>query len=244
MNSTEDRIHMQNGQTDSEGQACLQAGKALKTLSHFIKNILQMVSGGAEVADLALQNNNMDHLQKSLTLILPNIERLKRITMDLCEYSKVRPLDISPFDLDQVLQQAVRDLPAAMQDKTALLTLQTEDSLPAAHLDADKIRQMFRHFLFHLLDPEDGQNHPLTIETRYLADSKEYMICFATAIPIPPDPNVLFGPAEYKITKFRSGLDLPLAKRLIEWHRGRIELDTRPDGLTVFTVILPQSVES
>lgn len=241
MNSTKDGVPMHKIQTPSEEETCLRAGRALKTLSHFIKNILQMVSGGAEVADLALQNNNMHHLQKSLVLILPNIERLKRITMDLCEYSKIRPLEISPFDLNQALRQAVRDLPAAMQQKTDLLTLQTEDSLPPARLDPDKIRQMFRHFLFHLLDPEDGQDHPLTIETRYLEDSQEFMICFAAAVPIPADPMALFEPAEYKITKFRSGLDLPMAKRLVEWHHGRIELDRRPDGQTVFSVYLPQS---
>lgn len=241
MNTKEGDIGTQNYL--SEEQACYQAGQALKQLSHFIKNVLQMVSGGAEVADLALQKGQTDHLRKSLDLMLPNLERLKRMILDLCEYSKPRPLEISSFDLNQVLQQAIRNLPAAMQEKTALLTLQNEPALPPAQLDPEKIRQVFCHFLFHLLDSEDGREYPVTVETRYLLDAKEFMICFATAMPLPADPQALFEPAEYKVTRFRTGLDLPLAKRLIELHGGRIELESRPDSQTVFAVSLPQIID-
>ena len=167
MNTTDEQIPMQNTLTLSEEEACLQAGTALKKLSHFIKNILQMVSGGAEVADLALQNDNMDHLQKSLGLILPNIERLKRITMDLCEYSKIRPLEISAFDLNQTLRQAVRDLPPAMQEKTALLALQTEDSLPAARLEDEAGVALARGLIER---SSEGQWRPTDLGRRFLND--------------------------------------------------------------------------
>lgn len=227
----------------SEEQASLEAGIALKTLSHFIKNILQMVGGGAEVIDLAVQNNNPQYLQKSLDLMRPNLERLKRIVLDLCEYSKIRPLEISSCDLNTILQQAIRDLPSAMGGKIAMLTLQTDPAIPAARLDADKIRQMIRHILFHLLDPEDGLDHPVTVETRYLPQTEELLLGFAAEIPLPDDPKALFEPAEYKITKFRTGLDLPLAKRLIERHGGRIELDKRSDGQTALTICLPRKMD-
>jgi signal transduction histidine kinase len=233
----------QNSDFLSEEEASLQAGIALKTLSHFIKNILQMVGGGAEMIDLALRNNNPQCLQKSLALTLPNLERLKRVILDLCEYSRIRPLELASCDLNQILGQAIRDLPPAMEEKIALLTLQTDPAIPPARLDADKIRQIIRHFLFHLLDPEDGQNCPVTVETRYLPESEEFLVAFAARTRLPEDPRTLFEPAEYKITKFRTGLDLALAKRLIELHQGRIELDNRPDSQTVFTVCLPQKMD-
>jgi two-component system sensor histidine kinase HydH len=227
----------------TEEEAALQAGVALKMLSHFIKNILQMVGGGAEMAELALRNNNLLGLQKSLSLVMPNLDRLKRVILDLCEYSRIRPLEPAACDLNQILRQAVRDLPPAMKENIARLTLQTDPAIPAARLDADKVRQIIRHFLFHLLDPEQGHNGPVTVETRYLPESEEFLIAFAAPIPLPEDPRTLFQPAEYKITKFRSGLDLPLAKRLVDLHQGRIELDTRPDGQTVFTICLPQKMD-
>lgn len=242
MAGIENTILTQHSEPLSEEEASLQAGIALKTLSHFIKNILQMVSGGTEVIDLALRNHNTECLHKTLDLMLPNVERLKRIILDLCEYSKTRPLEISSFDLNLTLQQAVRDLPAAMSNKIALLTLQIDPQIPAARLDADKIRQMFRHFLFHLLDPEDGLDHPVTVETRYLHETEEFLIGFAADIPIPADPRTLFEPAEYKITRFRTGLNLPLAKRIIERHGGRIDLDRRGDGQTALTIFLTRTM--
>ena len=224
----------------TEEEAALQAGMALKTLSHFIKNILQMAGGSAEMIELALRNSNTQGIQKSMALMLPNLERLKRVILNLCEYSRTRPLELSACDLNQILSHAVRDLPAAMKEKTRYLTIHPNPAIPAACLDADKVYQIIRHFLLHLLDPEDQCDYPVTVETRYLSDSGEFLLVFTARIPLPNDPRILFEPAEYKKAKFRTGLDLPLAKRLVEQHQGRIEIDSQQGGQTVFTVCLPR----
>lgn len=224
---------------EEDTQVLLEAGKALRDLSHFAKNILQMVSGAAEVADLSLQRKDMPRLVQSCSLLTGNIDRLKRLTIDLCEYSKIRPLSLTPCNLNDLIQKAVKTLPPGMEPLVSSLRLQLTDGLPEADLDAEQITRMIRHLLTHLLDALPDPAQKVRVETCWLPANKELQICVSAPLSLPEPPQALFEPAEYKNSRFRTGLNLPLALRLAAAHYGRIELEPLDNGTVNFLVCLP-----
>lgn len=244
MNKTEESILIQEPSGPSEEEALMESGLALRNLSHFIKNIVQMVSGGAEVAQAAAQSNNPKYLEKGLNLLLPNLERLKRIIIDLCEYSRIRPLKMEPCEWKVLLGEALRDLPPTVEKKLEKITFQTDAPLPSACLDHEKIRQMLRHFLLFLADQGENDGCSIQSEVRYFPQTREFLIAFAYKGKLPDCPQSLFEPGEYKGTRFGTGLNLPLARRFVQQHQGRIEVEQRSDGRVVFFVFLPQQPPS
>lgn len=244
MNKTEESILIQEPSCPSEEEALMESGLALRNLSHFIKNIVQMVSGGAEVAQAAVQSNNPKYLEKSLNLLLPNLERLKRIIIDLCEYSRVRPPKMESCDWKVLLREVLRDLPPAVEKKLEKTTFQTDAPLPSACLDHEKIRQMIQHFVLFLADQGEDDGCPIQAEVRYFPQTREFLLAFAYKGQLPDCPQSLFEPGEYKGTRFGTGLNLPLARRFVQQHQGRIEVEQRSDGCVVFLVFLPQQPPS
>ncbi|MEJ5259580.1 MAG: hypothetical protein WHS88_05250 [Anaerohalosphaeraceae bacterium] len=204
----------------TEEQTLFEAGRAVRSLSHFVKNLLQMVGGSAEVAQTSLQTGNSKCLEKSLNLLLPNLERLRRTVLDLCEYSRIRPIEAAVCDIKTLWENALADLPAAGKEKLPPITLQTDSRLPCAYLDSDKIRQMFRHILIFLLDQKADS---ISVEIRILPNPPQWFISFAWEGILPENPHSLFEPAEPQGSQWGTGLDLPLAARFIHQHNGHME---------------------
>lgn len=87
-----------------ENRRLVAAGKATLQLSHSVKNILQMVGGAAEVIDFGLRSNEIHRVKKSWDILKPNIERLKKFTLDMLDYSKERKLEVDNCDFNRVIQ--------------------------------------------------------------------------------------------------------------------------------------------
>ena len=230
---------IQTAQTDKDNQVLLEAGMALRTLSHFAKNILQMVGGAAEVANLSLQRNDIQRLRQSAGLLTGNVDRLKRLTMDLCEYSKLRPMQCAPCQINDLVQKAVKTLPAGMDTLTDQLQLSLPVNLPEIYIDPEKVTQMIRHILVHVLDAIQTPDDKVRLETCWMASQQEIQICVSAPIELPQPHQAIFEPVEYKNTRFRTGLNLPLALRLVNQHEGRIELEPLGNGTVNLLVCLP-----
>lgn len=236
MNKTDEIFITQSDSELRQEQVWLEAGIAVQNLSHFLKNLLQMVGGGAETARAAVQSDNPKYLEKSLDLLLPNLERLKRTIIDLCEYSRIRPLQAAPCDLKILLEEAQNDLPAALKEKGPALRLQTDPTLPFAYLDPDKIRWMFRHILIFLIDQK---SESLSAEIQCLPSESRWVISFTWEGILPENPQILLEPVEQKGTRWGTGLDLPLAARIIHQHNGCITM-AQKGGKNLLEVHLPQ----
>jgi len=49
----------------------------------------------------------------------------------------------------------------------------------------------------------------------------------------------IFTPFESDKNKFGTGLGMPIAKQIVEQHKGRIEIESEPGKGTTFRIILP-----
>lgn len=221
-----------------------EAGFALRTLAHFSKNILQMVGGAAEVTDLCIERKDLQRLDKGWAVFLPNLERLKRLMLDLCEYSKNRPLALETCNVNRLVQNSIQQLPAAALESAPDIHVNTQDQINSITLDPLKIKQLVQHILIHIIDILRSSDVRIQIDIRCLPQQEEIMIGISANLEC-SDLNEIrdwFQPQEFKNCRFRTGLDLPLARRLAEYHNGRIEAEINPDGETAFLVFLPSNL--
>ncbi len=217
------------------------AGKAILELSHSVKNILQMVGGAAEVIDFGLRSNEIHRVIKSWAILKPNLERLKKFTLDMLDYSKERKLELDNCDFNRVIQGAIESLQDQLKSKKLKLQIRVDQNAPIVELDSERVHEMSLNLILNAIDIVDQNKGAVTVETKYLTDSSEMVLYVTDNGPGMTDEirGKIFEPFESGKNKFGTGLGMPIAKQVVDQHNGRIEIQTELGKGTTFEVYLP-----
>lgn len=211
-------------------------GELAASVAHEVRNPLAGMKGALEVlrGELAVKPQNLEIVDE----LLAQIERLEHLVRDLLSYA--RPQAVSPqvFDLHDLLDRLLRLYKD--QADSAGITLQRIYGPGTSHMPADpqQMEQVFINLIHNALQAmEDGGT--LTLSTR--AGNGVLVVTFedSGAGISPSDLKRIFQP--FFTTKHRgSGLGLPIVKRILEAHGGRIELESELGKGTAVSVIVPR----
>jgi len=218
-----------------------EAGKATLNLSHSVKNILQMVGGAAEVIDFGLRSNQIHRVKSSWDILMPNLQRLRKFTLDMLDYSKERKLELAPCEFNRVLQGAIESLKSQLKQKGSKLNIKIDKEIPTIELDGERIHEMSLNIILNAIDIVDHDNGVVTVSTEYLKDKNAVQLCISDNGPGMSDEmkTKIFTPFESGNNKFGTGLGMPIAKQVVDQHNGQIEIETKLGEGTTFKVTLP-----
>jgi len=227
-----------------ENKRLVAAGKATLQLSHSVKNILQMVGGAAEVIDFGLRSNEIHRVKRSWDILKPNIERLKKFTLDMLDYSKERKLEFEACDFNRVIQGSIESLQTQLKRKNTKLLIRIDRNMPIVELDSERIHEMSLNLILNAIDIVDEATGVVNIETRYLEDAQEVELDVTDNGPGMTEEikKTIFQPFESAKNKFGTGLGMPIAKQVVDQHNGRIEIDSEVGKGATFRVYLPAKV--
>lgn len=224
-----------------ENTRLLATGTAALKLSHSVKNILQMIGGAAEIVDFGLRTNQIHRVKRSWDILKPNLERMRKYTLEMLDYSKDRPLKLEACDLNRVIQSAIESLKSQLKQKNSKLNIRIDQKIPTIELDSERIHEMALNIILNAIDIVDEQVGIVSVETRYLPEQQEVLYAVTDNGPgMMEEMKVkIFTPFESKKSKFGTGLGMPIAKQVVDQHGGRIEIDTEIDKGTTFNIYLP-----
>ena len=220
------------------------SGKATLQLSHSVKNILQMVGGAAEVIDFGLKTNQIHRVKRSWDILKPNIERLKKFTLDMLDFSKERHLELGPCNFNRVIQGAIESLKSQLKQKKSKLNIRIDQNIPTVELDSERIHEMALNLILNAIDIVDESTGLVSVETNYLPNEQAVQLSITDNGPGMTEEmkEKIFTPFESGKNKFGTGLGMPIAKQIIDQHNGKIEIDTKQGQGTTFRVTLPSKV--
>jgi signal transduction histidine kinase len=212
-------------------------GQLAASLAHELKNPLAGISGAIQVIGEAMPHN--DPHQEVIGDILRQIDRLDAAVRDLLVYSRPKPPELRSHSLGEVLQRALtllREEPTMRNVRIHTRGLQNAVRLP---LDETQMQQVITNLLLnaaqacaqegdiYLTMQQEGRSVLLEVRDEGIGMSPEVA---ARA----------FEP--FFTTKSRgTGLGLPICKRIVEAHGGRIHLSSRRAYGTTVRVELPIS---
>ena len=211
-------------------------GETLAQLSamaaHEIRNPLGIIRATIELMRERSGAQLGDRDRAALTDILQEVERLHRLAQDFLELASSRELLSEPVNVAELLNQVVQA--AGTLHPGARFALDASEPL-ALSGDTSRLRQVFTNLLNNAAEAAPGTEVRITA----LRDGKWIKVRVSDQGPgVPPDLQTsLFAP--FASTKAGgSGLGLALSRRLVERHRGKLELVPTPRGAT-FEVALP-----
>jgi len=234
------------GKKIRDNKRLIATGTAALTLSHSVKNILQMIGGAAEIVDFGLRTNQIHRVKRSWDILKPNLERMRKYTLEMLDYSKERPLKLGACDFNRVIQGAIESLKSQLKQKNSKLNIRIDQKMPTVELDSERIHEMALNLILNAIDIVDESGGIVSVETRYMAEQEAVLLSVTDNGPGMAEDmkEKIFTPFESKKSKFGTGLGMPIAKQVIDQHGGRIEIETEVGKGTMFNVFLPAKIVS
>lgn len=230
-------------------QASLAAvGQAAAQVAHEIKNPLGSIRLGVALLRDTAQD---EESRTTINLIERGIAHLNKLTIDVTQFSRERPLELTSVDVNELLDSSLE----LVRDKVAEKRIRIDRRYMEEHLrgdvDADQLRQVFVNLLANAIDAsaEDSTLH-ITAEAHrrdptaqgHVNDGRTQLARISIADEgsgiDESTRKHLFEP--FFTTKKRgTGLGLVVSKKIVEQHGGKIEAESQPGAGTRFTIQLP-----
>ncbi len=215
-------------------------GRLSATIAHEIRNPLTSVKLNIQkvLEDKVLDTPEREHL----ALSQEGIVQIEKFVKDLLNFTRVSELQRDRFAIEQVLDESLKMLKEAFQEKKILLEKKVEEKLPEVFVDGDRLRQVFCNVLHNAYEAVAGDigrislslslvdaNHTKKIRLR-ISDN-------GCGIPEKDWENI-FEP--FFTTKPSGvGLGLANARKILEQHRGSIKVVKKRGKGTVFEILIP-----
>lgn len=211
-------------------------GKLSAGVAHEIRNPVGNIKAAAQ---LCLQKYKPDEeIRKYLKLILRNSNRVNKVVKDLLTLAKPREASFKIGSIDKVINSMCGLVNARCLKQHVRLAKRFPRRLPQIFLDEKLLKEAFLNLIVNALDamPKGGS---LTITAYYDHNAEEIIISFVDSGCGISENNLsrIFDPF-FTTKKDGTGLGLSLAQRIVELHRGKIHIESKPNYGTEVTVRL------
>lgn len=215
-------------------------GETVAHLSHHIKNILHALAAGTDVVKSGLDNGQLEKARENWPIVERSLGRINDLILNMLAFSKDRRPSLEPVNVNHVLTECLETItPQADEGNVAVLT--ELDDLPPIPADAAGLHQAFMNLLTNALDAVEQGVGAVTVASRYDSMHRNVIVTVAdNGSGIPADQLTdIFNPFWSSKGQKGTGLGLAVTRKLVEEHRGRIEVHSAVDEGTTFTVTLP-----
>jgi nitrogen fixation/metabolism regulation signal transduction histidine kinase len=226
------------------GQRSIAWAEVARRLAHEIKNPLTPIQLSAERLMMKLQNklsgDDAALLERGTNTIVNQVVAMQKMVDNFRDYAKTPPPDLKPLDLNNLISE-ILELYAGLRSNDQLVT-HLDQNLPNIMGDATQLRQVLHNLLQNAQDATAELNGQRMAHIEVSTEAIHYNDADGatqTAVSLSISDN---GPGfdskvmarafePYVTSKPRgTGLGLPVVKKIIEEHGGRIELQNRKDG--------------
>jgi signal transduction histidine kinase len=238
-------------------------GQMAASLAHEIRNPLASIEVSCSLLGRRLGANAEG--KELLEKIANEVRRLNRTISSSLEFVKPVALSFKPCDLGPVLEEAVNVAEKRRGRPGIRVIRQYEDRLPAFLMDRGQLRQVFENLLLNAMEAVEELG-TVKLEVQLLPAPS------ATSVPYSPDGGASCDPWQtfeqfavvrvsdsgpgipveerakvfypfFTTKKNGSGVGLSVVKKIVDSHRGLIDVDCAPEGGALFTVRLPMVLQ-
>lgn len=214
-------------------------GELASNVAHEINNPLTSIMGYAE---LIKEEDNIANIIHDVGIIEKESMRARDIVQQLLEFARKRPLEIRQVDVNGMIRDVVSLMNVQVKDARNKIKEQYAD-IPLINGDPNQLKQVFLNLISNAFDalPERGGQVSITTGRR----NDHVLIDIADnghGIPHEVIPRI-FEPFFTTKREKGTGLGLSITYKIIQSHRGKIDVKSEEGKGTRFTVSLPLDIQ-
>lgn len=218
-------------------------GQTIAVLSHHIKNILQGVRGGSYLIRMGLDQQKDDLIRQGWGIVERNQNRIYDLVMDMLSFSKDRVPDLQRSDLNQLMYDVAELANLRAQESNVAFEFRPGENLPPTMFDPEAIHRAVLNIVGNAIDAvEDIENGAIVLQTGYDKAADMMLVAVTDNGPgIPDDQRALiFNVFESSKGSRGTGIGLPVSRKILREHGGRIRVEGGPGEGTRFVLSWPR----
>ena len=219
----------------------------VSSVSHELRTPLSIISGYTEtLLDGAM--HEPEHAAEFLKIILEATAQLTALVNDVLDLSRIESGQIvyqfMPVDINGIIAKSVGLLKLSLEKKHIRLDLQIPDDLPPVNADAVYLEIVIRNLLDNAIKYVNEHNGAIWISA-FQRDNNVHVEVEDNGIGIAKEDLSKIFERFYRVDKARSrqlggtGLGLSIVKHIVLAHKGNVEVRSRVNQGSVFSVIFP-----
>jgi len=226
-------------------------GEMAAGIAHELKNPL----AGIEVMAGLLRRQVPDSTDAQLLLadIMSEAKLANAIVVEMLEFVRPIRLQVDRTDVTEVLRQAVVVAEGKVPRRDITVAMDLSPTLPAIDGDQHQLCQVFANLLINAFEALDGRGLVSIVAASGHIAQDPALGSEVPATPaiivevvddgpgVPPDLSDRIFTPFFSTKPKGSGLGLPIVRKIVDAHDGRIDLSSAPGAGTRFRVTLPVS---
>ncbi len=217
-------------------------GEMAAAVAHGLRNPLASLRASAQ---LVLRHPNSPAAGEQLRAIIEEVDRLDRRITHLLTFSRPAPFHPMPERVSALVQGVLPAFAERIRSQGVTLQVDVPDTLPEVQVDPMKLEQALVELLANALDamPTGG-----TLSIRATPSHEAQPVPGVTVVVrdtgrgIPAEALASVGQPFFTTRQEGTGLGLATARRFVEQHGGRLDLESTPGAGTAIHVWLPVSL--
>jgi PAS domain S-box-containing protein len=213
------------------------------SMSHEIRNPLVAIKTFAQL--LPERFEDPDFRKDFNEIVVQEIDRLDKIITQINNFAHPSELVMKPVDVRSSVKKAIDLARVRVAKNGVAIDTTLANDLPRILGDEEALTEAFAHLVTNAAEATSGQSKPrITLAAKSIRQGGHASGVVITVQDngkgISPDlREKIFSP--FCTTKARGmGLGLPIVKRTVFDHNGRVDIDSNPHGTSV-SVMLPAS---
>jgi PAS domain S-box-containing protein len=215
-------------------------GQLVAGVAHELNNPLAVVMGYAQ---LFVKNKNLEErLRQDLQKILHESERAAKIVRNLLTFARPREPHMTVVDLNRIVVDSLETREMEMHRAKVEIVRRLAEDLPPTMADAGQVEQVLVNLLTNSIQALENRPDNRTVEVATEYRDNRIRIVVADNGPGIPEPILgrIFDPFfSTKGPGKGTGLGLSICYSIVEEHKGKIWVETKPGKGTRFFVELP-----
>lgn len=211
------------------------------SMSHEIRNPLVAIKTFAQL--LPERFEDPDFRKDFNEIVVQEIDRLDKIITQINNFAHPTELVMKPVDVRSSVKKAIELARGRVPKNGVAIDTTLANDLPRILGDEEALTEAFAHLVANAAEATSGQSKPrITLAAKSIREGDRASGVVITVQDngkgISPDlREKIFSP--FCTTKARGmGLGLPIVKRTVFDHNGRVDIDSNPNGTSV-SVMLP-----
>lgn len=209
-------------------------GQLAAGVAHEIRNPLTSMKGYAEFLHMDERDPNRVEF---LEIILDEIDRVNQIVEEFMVLAKPQSVNLETKNIIPIIQNVLALMEFDAKKKNVTFYFESELDLILVRCDENRLKQVFLNFVKNGMEamPNGGN---IKVRTELKENSVQISI-EDTGIGIAPSQLKKIGEPFYTTKKTGNGLGLMVSFKIIEGHRGKVEVESEVNKGTTFNILLP-----
>jgi signal transduction histidine kinase len=209
-------------------------GELASNVAHEINNPLTSILGYAE---LIKEETDPASIMRDLEVIENESLRARDIVHQLLEFSRKRSLEMKAIDINDLLKEVMGLVQLQLKD-TKITINEDYSDIPSTEGDPNQLKQVFLNLINNAMFAMQDQG-TLGISTKTFGNNIHVAISDTGRGMSKEVLSRIFEPFFSTKKEKGTGIGLSVSYKIIQSHKGRIEVESEEGTGSTFTLILP-----